>query len=192
MKLIAALGMVEQKEDGDGDGGISAGPDQFVPPEEMEVDQAQETAVDEKQQNAVDDREAERDDDAGQRTFYIDLKSNTCSDIADGGFGHPIDADGLVGERVLEQANDGSGEGAGDGTAAGDSEKEDDDQRQIEEGETRKRLRQKGLQKNRQQRHEQRNGGGEGVLLEFSAGSVAVDGHFLTSLAALLGSPREE
>lgn len=186
--LVRPFGMVEQKEDRDGDHGVGAGAEEFVAPEEAQIGEAQQTVVDEKEQDAVEEGEAEGNDDAGQRAFYIHLEPNACSDIADGRLGHSIDADGLVGERVLEQSNDGSGKRSGDGAAPRDGEEEDDDERKIEQGETWKWFREKGLQKNRKQRHKQRDGGREGVLFEFLAGGVAAIEHFLASSQARSGS----
>ena len=158
-------------------------------PEKMEVGETEEAMIDEKKQDTADEGEAEGDDDAGQRTFYIDLKSNAGSDITNSCLGHSIDADGLIGKRVLKQADDGSGKGSGDRTAPGDREEEHCDEREIEDGETRKGFRQKGLQQNRQQGHQQRDSRGEGVLLEFSAGGVAAIEHVLASFEVLPGSP---
>lgn len=176
--LISAFAVVEQEEDGNRDDGVGTGADEFVGPQEMKIGKVQKAVVDEKKQDAVDDGEAEGDDNSGQRAFDVHLKPNACSDIANCGFGHSIDTNGLVGEGVLKQSDDRSGEGSGDGAAAGDGEKKDDDEGKIEDGKARKWFREKGLEENRHQRHEYRDDGREGVLLEFSAGSVAVGGHF--------------
>ena len=66
---------------------------------------------------------------------------------------------------------------AGDGVAARDGEEDGDDEGEIEDGEAGKRPGKKGLQQDRAQRHEERDGGGEAVLLELSAGCVAAGGH---------------
>lgn len=167
--LIGTLEVVENKEDRDCNDGIGAGSDELMSPEKMKSGEAEEAVINQKKQDTIEDGEAEGDDNSRQRTFYVDLKSNAGSDIADGGFRHSIDADGLAGEGVLQQANDRSGDGSGDGTAARDGEEEDDDEGEIEEGKARKGPGKKGLQENGQQRHDHRDDGGEGVLLEFSA-----------------------
>ena len=67
--------------------------------------------------------------------------------------------------------------GAGDGVAAGDGEEDGDDEGEIEDGEARKGLGQESLQQDGGERHKQRDGRMEAVLLEFAAGGVAAGGH---------------
>ena len=175
--LLAALGVIEQEEDGKGHGSVDGGAKEFMEPEDVEVGEAQEAAVDEEDQETVEQEEAEVDQDTGGEVFYVNLNADAGGDVADDGLGQAIDADGLIGEGVLEQADGGSGKGAGDGVAARDSEEDGDDEGEIEDGEARKGPGEKGLQQDRAQRHEQRNGWGEAVLLEFSSGCIAAGGH---------------
>ena len=66
---------------------------------------------------------------------------------------------------------------SGDGVAAGDGEEDGDDEGKIEDGKPGKGSGEEGLQQDCRQRHQQRDGGGEAVLFEFSAGCVAAGGH---------------
>ena len=133
ISLIGAAGAVEEKEDGEGDDGVGDGAEELVQPVEMEGRHAEQAAVDEKEQEAVDEGEAEVHEDAGGEVFDVDLDADAGSDVADDGLGHAVDADGLAGEGVLEQADDGAGEGSGDGVAAGDGEEDGDDEGEIEQ-----------------------------------------------------------
>lgn len=180
--LFGAFSGIEQEKDGNGDDRICTGTDKLMPPKEVVARQTEKTVIDEKEQDTIKDGKNEGDDDAGEGALHIDLQPNACSDIADSGLGHTVDADGLVGERVLQQADDRPGKGSGDGVAAADGEEENDDERQIEQGEARKKLGEEGLQKNCQQRHEKSGQRREGVLLEFSAGCVAAIEHCLQVL----------
>ena len=63
-----------------------------------------------KSRTTVEEEEAEVDEDAGDEVFDIDLKADAGGDVADDGLGHAVDADGLSGEGVLKQADDGAGE----------------------------------------------------------------------------------
>ena len=103
-------------------------------PENVEVGEAEKAAIDEEEQEAVEEEEAEVDEDAGGEVFDVDLNADAGGDVADNGLRDAIDADGLVGEGVLKQADGGSGKSAGDRVAAGDGEKDSDDQGQIENG----------------------------------------------------------
>src|SRR5258708_1128628 len=109
-----ALGVIEQEEDGKGHGGVNCGAKEFVEPEDVEVGAAEEAAVDEEDQEAIEEEEAEVDEDASGEVFYVDLNADAGGDVADDGLRHAVDADGLVGEGVLEEADGGSGEAAGD------------------------------------------------------------------------------
>ena len=175
--LFVALGVVEQEEDGKGDGSVDRGTDEFVEPEDVEVDVPQEAAIDEKDQEAVEEEEAEVDDNAGREVLDVDLNADAGGYVADDRLRHADDADGLSSEGVLKEANGGSCERASYRVAAGDGEEDSDDERKIENGETGKGSRKKSLQKDGRQRHQDRNGWGEAVLLEFSTGCVATGGH---------------
>jgi len=143
----------------------------------MEAGVAEEAAVNEEDKETVEKKEAEVDEDTGGEVLYVDLDADAGGDVADDGLGHAVDADGLAGEGVLEQADGGAGEGAGYRVAAGDSEEDGDDEGKIEDGEARKRFGKKRLQQDRAQRHEDGNSRGKAVLLELSAGCVAAGGH---------------
>lgn len=146
----------------------------------MEVGEAEEAAVDEKEQKTVEKKEAEVDKNSRGEIFYVDLNAYAGSDKADDGLGHTVDADGLVGESVLKEADGGSGKGAGDGVAARDCEEDGNDQGQVEDCQTGKGPGKQGLQQNRRERHQNRDGRGEAMLLEFAAGCIAAGGHIGT------------
>lgn len=115
----------------------------------MEVGVAEKTAVDEEEQDAIENEESEVDEDTGGEIFYVDLDPDTGSDVANDGLGHAVDAYGLIGEGILEQADGGAGEGAGNGIAAGDGEEDRDDQGEVEDREAGKGPGEEGLQQNR-------------------------------------------
>lgn len=146
----------------------------------MEVSVAEETTVDEEEQDAVKKEEAEIDEDTGGEIFYVDLDPDTGSDVANDGLGHAVDAYGLIGEGILEQADGGAGEGAGNGIAARDGEEDGNDKREVEDGQTGKGPGKQSLQQNRGKWHQNRYSGREAVLLEFAAGCIAAGGHIRT------------
>jgi hypothetical protein len=175
--LVTALGVIEQEDDGKGHGGVDGSAKELMEPEDMEAGEAQETPVDEEDEETVEEEESEVDEDAGGEVFYVDLDADAGGDVADDGLGHAIDADGLGGESILEEPDGCPGEAAGDRVAARNSEEDGDDEGEIEDGEAGKRPWEKGLQEDRAQRHQERDGGGEAVLFELSAGCVAASCH---------------
>ena len=146
-------------------------------PEDVEVGEAQETPVDEEDEETVEEEEAEVDEDAGGEVFYVDLNADACGNVADDGLGHAVDADGLSGESILEEPDGSPGEAAGYGVAARDSEEDGDDEGEIEDGKAGKGPGEEGLQQDCAKRHQERDGGGEAVLLELSAGCVTAGGN---------------
>ena len=146
-------------------------------PEDVEGSEAEEAAVDEKDQDAIEEEEAEVDEDSSGEVFYVNLNADAGGDVPDDGFRHAVDADGLGGEGILEKADGGSGEAAGDGVTAGHCEEDSDDERKIEDGKPGKGPGEEGLQQDCRQRHQERNGGGEAMLFELSAGCIAACGH---------------
>ena len=120
----------------------------------MEVSVAEETTVDEEEQDAIENEESEVDEDTGGEIFYVDLDPDTGGDVADDGLGHAIDAYGLIGEGILEQADGGTGKGAGNGIAAGDGEEDRDNQGEIEDREAREGPGEQCLQQDRTQGHQ--------------------------------------
>jgi hypothetical protein len=163
--LLVSLRVIEQKKDRESNRRIDCGANEFVPPIDVEVRESKESTVDEEEQEAIDKKEAEVDENAGSEVFYVDLNTYAGGDVADDGFRHTVNADGLGGEGVLEEANSCSGEGAGDGIAARDGEEDGDDQREIEDGKPRKGSGKQRLQKDGTQRHQERDGRGKAVLL---------------------------
>jgi len=146
-------------------------------PEDVECSETEEAAVDEKDQDAIEQEEAEVDEDSSGEVFYVDLNADAGGDVPDDGFRHAVDADGLGGESILEKADSGSREAAGNGIAARDGKKDSDDEGKVEDGKPGKWPGEKGLQQDCRQRHQERDGGGETVLFEFSAGCIAAGGH---------------
>ncbi len=95
---------------------------------------------------------------------------DACSgNVANDGFSHSIHADERVAEGVLKQTDRSPGKSAGDGIAPGDGEEDGNDERKIENGRVWERVWEKCLQEYRAQWHQNRDGGREAVLLEFSA-----------------------
>jgi hypothetical protein len=146
-------------------------------PKDVEVGEPQEAAVDEEDEETIEEEEAEVDEDTGGEVFYVNLNADAGGDVADDGFSHAVDADWLGGESILEEADGGSGEAAGNRVATRNSEEDGDDEGEIQDGEAGKGLWQKDLQEDRAQRHQERDGGGEAVLFELSAGCVAAGCH---------------
>jgi len=151
-------------------------------PQDVVVREAEETAVDQKEQEAVEQKESKVDEDAGGEVFDIDLNADAGGDVADDGFGHAVDPDGLSGQSILQQADGGSGKGAGHRIAPRDSEENGNDEWEIEDRKARKRPGEQGLQQNSAQRHQERDGRGKAVLLEFPARCIAASGHRETVL----------
>ena len=143
----------------------------------MEVGVSEETTVDEEDQEAVDKKKAEVDENASGKVLYVDLNPYARGDEADDRLGHAIDADWLVGEGVLEEADGGPGQCANDRITARDRKENRDDEREIKDRKPGKRPGKKGLQQDRAQWHQQRDCGREAVLLELSAGCIATGGH---------------
>jgi len=148
-----------------------------VQPQNVEVGEPEEAPVDKKYEDAIEKEEAEVDENAGRKVFDVDLNANAGGNVADHGLGHSIDADGLVGKSVLKQADSRSREAAGDRVAPRNREKDSNDQGEIEDRKAGKRPGKERLQQNRRQRHQERNGRGEAMLFELSAGCVAACGH---------------
>jgi hypothetical protein len=171
--LFGTFGSIEEEEDGDGYGCVDGGSEEFVGPEELEAGLAYEAAVDEEEEDAVEDGEAEVHDEAGGEALDVDLDSDAGGSVGNDGLGDAVDADGLGGEGVLEEADGGSGEGSGDGRAAGDGEEDGDDEGQVEDGEAREGFGQKGLQEDRCYGDEQGYRRMEVVFFEFAARGVA-------------------
>jgi hypothetical protein len=176
-QLFGAFGSVQEEEDGDGYGGVDGGSEEFVGPEELEAGVAYEAAVDEEDEDAVEEGEAEVHYEAGAEALDVDLYAYAGGGVGDDGFGDAVDAQGLGGEGVLEEADGGSSEGSGDGGAAGDGEEDGDDEGEIEDGEAGEGLGQEGLQEDRGQGHEQGHRRMEVVLFEFAARCIAAGRH---------------
>ncbi len=64
--------------------------------------------------------------------FDVDADAYGGGQKADDGFGDAVDADGMVGERILEDAHRAAHEGALDGAAAAEREEDGGQQREIE------------------------------------------------------------
>jgi len=175
--LLSPLSVIEQKEDGKSDDRVDRGTDKLVDPQNVELGQAEKPAVDQEQQEAVEQEKSEIDEDAGREVFYIDLDTNAGGDVADDRLRHAVDPNGLIGQSVLEQANGSSSKGAGDGITPRDREENSNDKWKIEDREARKRPRQQGLQQDRSQWHQKRDGRRKAVLLEFPTGCIAASGH---------------
>jgi hypothetical protein len=163
--LLVPLRVIEQKKDREGNCCIDRSANQFVTPIDVKVRESEESTVDEKEQEAIDKKEAEVDENAGGEVFYVDLNTDAGGDVADDGFCHAVDTDGLGGKGVLEEANRCSGEGAGDGIAARDGEEDRDDQREIKDGEPRKGSGEQRLEEDSTQRHQEGDGRRKAVLL---------------------------
>ena len=98
-------------------------------------------------QDALEQGKAEVHQDAGADIFDVDADPDAGGNVADDALCHAVDADGLVGEGVLRQADGSAGEGTGDGAAAGNGKEDDGDEREIEVlGKSRKGLGQEDLQ----------------------------------------------
>jgi len=163
--LLVPLGVIEQKKDREGNRRIDRCANEFVSPIDVEVRESKEPTVDEEEQEAIDKKEAEVDENAGSEIFYVDLNTDAGGDVTDDRFRHTVNADGLGGEGVLEEANSCSGEGAGDGIATRDGEEDGDDQREIKDGEPRKGSREQRLEEDSTQRHQEGDGRRKAVLL---------------------------
>src|SRR5579863_7270395 len=81
-----------------------------------------------------------------------------------------------MGQRVLQQTDDGAGEHAGNLTAARDGEEDHNQERQVENGEEVQPQRNEGLQEKRDQRNQDRGSRVEAVDLNLLLRCVS-DGH---------------
>ena len=147
--LLVPLRVIEQKKDREGNRRIDCGANEFVPPIDVEVRESKESTVDEEEQEAIDKKEAEVDENASREIFNIDLNTDAGGDVTDNGLGHAVDADGLSGEGVLQEADGCASECSCDGISTGDREEDRDDEGKVKDGKPRERSREKRLQQDR-------------------------------------------
>jgi hypothetical protein len=175
--LLAPFRVVEQKEDGNSYRGIDRGSKKLMNPKDMEVGVAEQAAIDKEDEKAVEQEEAEVDEDTSGEVLNVNLDADAGGDVSNDRLCHPIDADGLVGECILQEADGGSGQGAGDWIAPGDGEEDGNNERKIENCEPGKRLWKQDLKQDCAQRNQQSDRWMEAVLLKLSPGCVAAGGH---------------
>jgi len=86
----------------------------------------------------------------------VDFHADRRCRVADDGVGNTVHADGMsrAAERVLQQADDGSGNATGDGIAAGDGEEDHHHHRQVDDGEPTELCADERLDQNCDQRYE--------------------------------------
>lgn len=112
----------------------------------------------------------------GAGIFYVELDAERRSAESDDGLRDSVEADGLVRERILQNADQAAGEESGERIAARGRETDHDQQRKIEDGEEREAQRHPRLQEDGGQRNEDRRRNAEAVDLNLLAGCVS-DGH---------------
>src|SRR6185437_5843639 len=93
---------------------------------------SQKSSRDEVQHAALDEAETEVQQDAVDHIVYIHREANAGSDVADDALGDAIDAERMIRQAVLQQADDCAGDGAGDRVAARNCEEDGRDEREVD------------------------------------------------------------
>src|SRR5215469_1648501 len=177
IRLLAKLETVQQEEDWNRDNRVHDRADKLMDQLEMDAWVGQQSPADEVQHAALHQAEPEVQQDAVGHVVHIHCKSNAGSDVADDALGDTVDTEGMVGEAILQQADDSTGDGAGDGVASRYGEEDRRNQRKVNVVEPGPRLRQHRLQQDAEQRRQHGDDGSKRVLIEFGSGCVTVFRH---------------
>src|SRR6185437_4458803 len=137
----------------------------------------QKSSGDEVQHAALDQAEAEVEQDAIDHVVYVNRKANAGSNVADDGLGDAVDAERMIGQPVLKQADEGAGDRAGDGVAAGYREKDSRNQWEVDVVELCPGFRQHRLEQNAEQGRQHGDDGSKRVLVELGSRCVTVLRH---------------
>jgi len=119
-------------------------------------------ALDEPQDDGLFEGKGEDEQEAGAVVFGVDADAQRGRGIANDGLGDTEDAEGVVGERILGDADGGADEGGADGLTAGDGVVDGDQQGQVNEVEAAEVERKQRLQAEGEQRNDDVDDEGEG------------------------------